>query len=160
MDRHLVISSDCHAGLPPEQYRDYLDPQHREAFDAALPIQIEQTKLAEKTFLITDINEDWRDGREEGLRGAWDHDQRLKVLDGDGIAGEIGARVRAGRRARLAVTALVVADHASALAERRRDPVPDFQRIDQAVQAQQVRRSRWRSIDAQFGIADSNPFHQ
>ncbi len=23
MDRHLVISSDCHAGLPPEGYREY-----------------------------------------------------------------------------------------------------------------------------------------
>ena len=34
MDRYLVISSDCHAGLPPERYRDYLDPQYREAYDA------------------------------------------------------------------------------------------------------------------------------
>ena len=29
MDRYLVISSDCHAGLPPERYREYLDPQYR-----------------------------------------------------------------------------------------------------------------------------------
>ena len=35
--RLLVISSDCHAGLPPERYRDYLDPEFREAFDQALP---------------------------------------------------------------------------------------------------------------------------
>ena len=33
MDRFLVISSDCHAGLLPEAYREYLDPQYREAFD-------------------------------------------------------------------------------------------------------------------------------
>ena len=46
MDRYLVISSDCHAGLPPERYRDYLDPQYREAFDVALPIQIEATQQA------------------------------------------------------------------------------------------------------------------
>ncbi len=39
MDRYLVISSDCHAGLPGEQYREYLDPQYREAFDQAYPIQ-------------------------------------------------------------------------------------------------------------------------
>ena len=39
-DRYLVISSDCHAGLRPEAYRDYLDPQYHEAFDQALPIQI------------------------------------------------------------------------------------------------------------------------
>jgi len=89
MDRYLVVSSDCHAGLPPEQYRDYLDPQHRETFDAALPIQIEQTKLASRKFLVEEINEEWRRGNEAGLSGAWDHDERIKVLDGDGIAGEI-----------------------------------------------------------------------
>ena len=40
MDRYLVISSDCNAGLPPESYRDYLDAKYRDAFDAALPIQL------------------------------------------------------------------------------------------------------------------------
>ena len=48
MDRHLVISSDCHAGLPPERYRDYLDAKYRAAFDQALPIQIEMTREAAK----------------------------------------------------------------------------------------------------------------
>ncbi len=33
MTRHLVVSSDCHAGLPPERYRDDLDPKYRERFD-------------------------------------------------------------------------------------------------------------------------------
>ncbi|MBJ19364.1 MAG: hypothetical protein CL933_08055 [Deltaproteobacteria bacterium] len=33
MDRHLLISSDRHAGLPSAQYRDDLDPQYRERFD-------------------------------------------------------------------------------------------------------------------------------
>ena len=33
MDRYLVISSDGHAGPRPEVYREYLDPQYREAFD-------------------------------------------------------------------------------------------------------------------------------
>ena len=55
MDRYLVISSDCHAGLPPERYRDYLDPRYREAFDQALPIQIEMTRAAEKRFLVADV---------------------------------------------------------------------------------------------------------
>jgi len=89
MSRHLVISSDCHAGLPPEKYRDYLDPQYRDAFDVALPIQIEQTTQAAKMFLVEDINVEWRKGVEEGLTGAWDHEQRNKILDADGIAGEI-----------------------------------------------------------------------
>ena len=67
MDRYLVVSSDCHAGLPPEQYRDYLDPQYRDAFDAALPIQIEMTTKMSKKFLVEDINQEWRKGNEAAL---------------------------------------------------------------------------------------------
>jgi predicted TIM-barrel fold metal-dependent hydrolase len=89
MNRYLVISSDCHAGLPPERYRDYLDPKHREAFDQALPIQLRQTQQAAEQFLVADINTEWRRGRDEMLSGAWDHDARVRVLDGDGIAGEV-----------------------------------------------------------------------
>ena len=89
MDRYLVISSDCHAGLPPEQYRDYVDPKYRETFDVALPIQIEATREAAKKFLVDDINAEWRSGQESGLSGAWDSDERIKVLDRDGIAAEV-----------------------------------------------------------------------
>jgi predicted TIM-barrel fold metal-dependent hydrolase len=89
MDRYLVISSDCHAGLPPERYRNYLDPRHRQAFDEALPLQIEQIQRAAERFLVAEINAEWRRGREEMLRGAWDHDARVRVLDTDGIAGEV-----------------------------------------------------------------------
>jgi predicted TIM-barrel fold metal-dependent hydrolase len=87
--RLLVISSDCHAGLPPERYREYLDPEFREAFDLALPIQIASTQQAEEMFLVKEINDEWRKGRDAALSGAWDHDERIKVLDGDGIAGEV-----------------------------------------------------------------------
>lgn len=89
MDRYLVISSDCHAGLPPEQYRDYLDPRYREVFDQALPIQLEETRKAARKFLVDDINREWRRGREKELSGAWDHDERIRVLDADGVAGEV-----------------------------------------------------------------------
>ncbi len=89
MDRHLVISSDCHAGLPPDQYRDYLDTKYHATFDEALPLQIAAMTEASKRFLVDDINTEWRKGNEELLTGAWDHDARIKVLDGDGIAGEI-----------------------------------------------------------------------
>ena len=89
MSRMLVISSDCHAGLPPEGYREYLDPEFREAFDQALPIQIANTREAEKMFLVKEINDEWRRGRDQALTGAWDHDERIKVMDGDGIAGEV-----------------------------------------------------------------------
>jgi predicted TIM-barrel fold metal-dependent hydrolase len=89
MDRYLVISSDGHAGLPPERYRDYVDPRFRDAFDAALPIQIEMTQKASKKFLVADINAEWRRGRDAALSGAWDHDARVRVLDADGIAAEV-----------------------------------------------------------------------
>lgn len=89
MNRYLVLSSDGHAGLPPEQYRDYVDPKFRDAFDVALPIQIEATQAAAKKFLVADINEEWREGRDSDLSGAWDHDARIRVLDGDGIVGEV-----------------------------------------------------------------------
>jgi len=89
IDRYMVISSDCHAGLPPEEYRDYLDPQYREAFDAALPIQLEETRKAAKKFLVAHIKEEWRKGHERGLIGAWDHAERINLLDADGCAGEI-----------------------------------------------------------------------
>jgi len=90
MDRHLVVSSDCHAGLLPDRYREYFDPQYRDAFDVALPIQIERTKEAAKKFLVDEANEAWRGGLSDvALSGAWDHDQRVKVMDGDGIAAEV-----------------------------------------------------------------------
>ena len=70
MDRYLVISSDCHAGLPPERYRDYLDPQHRGAFDDAFEIQMAQMRASEEQFLVKEINEEWRKGRDRELTGA------------------------------------------------------------------------------------------
>ena len=82
-DRYLVISSDCHAGLPPEQYRDYLDPKHRDTFDVALPIQLEMTRKAAKKFLVDEINEEWRKGLEPALTGAWDSDARNRVLENE-----------------------------------------------------------------------------
>ena len=87
--RHLIISSDCHAGLPAAQYRDYVDPQYREMFDFALPAQVEATTMAEQVFLLKEINDEWRSGIEQQLTGAWDYERRIEVLDNDGIAGEV-----------------------------------------------------------------------
>lgn len=88
-ERHLVISSDGHAGLPAAEYREYVDPKYREAFDVALPIQIEMTKQAAKHFLVDEINEQWSKGREYELSGAWDPVARDKVLDADGVTAEV-----------------------------------------------------------------------
>ena len=88
-ERYLVVSSDGHAGPRPERYRDYVDPAYREAFDLALPIQIQMTRDAEKRLLIDDINAAWREDHEEDLAGAWNSDARIKVLDEDGVAAEV-----------------------------------------------------------------------
>ena len=89
MDRYLVVSSDGHAGLHAADYREYVESKYHPAFDAALPIQVEATERMSDYFLITEINEDWRNGREEQLAGAWDPTARDKVIDEDGIAAEV-----------------------------------------------------------------------
>ncbi|MFP6578825.1 MAG: amidohydrolase family protein [Myxococcota bacterium] len=89
MDRYLVVSSDGHAGPHAADYREYVSPKYRDAFDAALPIQIAMTETMAKQFLVDDINRDWRQGNEDGLQGAWDHAARNRVIDADGVAAEV-----------------------------------------------------------------------
>jgi predicted TIM-barrel fold metal-dependent hydrolase len=88
-DRVLVVSSDCHAGLPIADYKPYIDSQYHEMMDAVVPITIEMSKKAEASFLIKEINDEWRSGIEKELTGAWDYEQRVKMLDSDGIAAEV-----------------------------------------------------------------------
>ncbi len=89
MEKYIVVSSDCHAGLPIQQYRDYIDPKYRKTLDESAPIEIALSERASESFLIKDINEQWRKGIETALTGAWDHNERIKVLDRDGIAVEV-----------------------------------------------------------------------
>lgn len=89
MDRYLVISSDGHAGPHASEYREYVDPEYRDTFDIALPIQIDITTKTSKSFLVEDINIEWRKGHETDLTGAWDPEIRNQVLDADGVAVEV-----------------------------------------------------------------------
>lgn len=88
-DRYLVVSTDGHAGLLPEKYRDYLDPQYREHFDRVIAAEIAERQAREKDFLIKDYNEKWRSGKENLLHAAWDSDLRTRVIDEDGVAAEV-----------------------------------------------------------------------
>lgn len=88
-DRVLIVSSDCHAGLPIAEYKPYVDSSYHEMMDMAVPLQIEATKKAEASFLIKEINDEWRKGIEQELTGAWDYGERVKMLDRDGIAAEV-----------------------------------------------------------------------
>ncbi len=88
-DSYLVISSDCHAGLPNEQYRDYLDPEYREAFDTALADRARMMELASRGILNEAFAEEWERENHEGLRGGWDAGRRDEELDADGVVGEV-----------------------------------------------------------------------
>jgi len=86
-ERYLIISADAHAGLPAEQYRAYLDAKYHRAFDDFLA-----ERLARRDELLKMNYEyimGWETENAEGLRGAFDPEQRDKELDADGVAAEV-----------------------------------------------------------------------
>ena len=89
MDRYLVINSDGHAGLPPERYRDYLDPQYREEFDRQHAARISALEQAGERLEMAQESANWAKDKQHGLAGAWDSDRRNEVIDADGVAAEI-----------------------------------------------------------------------
>jgi predicted TIM-barrel fold metal-dependent hydrolase len=88
-DRYLIVSTDGHAGLLPEKYRDYVDPQYRDLFDEHVAAEVAMRAAREKDFLIKDFNEKWRRGNESKLAAAWDSDLRTEVIDDDGVVAEV-----------------------------------------------------------------------
>ena len=58
MENFIVISSDCHAGLPIAEYKDYTEEKYHEMLDMAVPITIEMSQKASESFLIKEINDD------------------------------------------------------------------------------------------------------
>ena len=73
-DRYTIISADTHAGGSHEQYREYLDPQYRQAFD--------DWRGAYKN--------PWKDLRDTDLRVRnWDDDRRDRDQLEDGVVAEV-----------------------------------------------------------------------
>jgi len=72
-DRYTLISADTHAGGNHEQYREYLDPEWRDEFDA------------------------WRNKYKNPFRDLhgdvryrnWDNERRFSELEADGVVGEV-----------------------------------------------------------------------
>jgi predicted TIM-barrel fold metal-dependent hydrolase len=86
----MVISSDCHAGLPSEQYREWLDPEYRNAFGQYLRARAAvEADLAEKGLRNEEFAEEWESENAEGLHGGWDATRRDRELDADGVVGEV-----------------------------------------------------------------------
>jgi predicted TIM-barrel fold metal-dependent hydrolase len=102
-DRYIMISSDCHAGAPWFVYREYLDPDYRDAWDAwvsthygsviskptreelsaGAPVQLGSMSEKRRLEYIREIE------ISRGHLGNWDPDVRLRELDREGIAGEV-----------------------------------------------------------------------
>lgn len=87
LNHYLVISADCHAELPTEQYRPYVDPEFRDEFDRYLGERAES--MAAGGISDAAFAEAWFEENGEGIAGGWDVARRDKELDGDGVAGEV-----------------------------------------------------------------------
>ncbi len=88
--RYTVISSDCHAGLPNADYREWLDPTYREAFDEFQAARaLMEAELARRGMRNEAFAEEWERENAEGLRGGWDAARRDTELDRDGVCGEV-----------------------------------------------------------------------
>jgi len=72
-DRYVVISTDSHAGGSMEQYRQYLDPQWRDEFDA----------WRDK------YRNPFRDLQDDGRTRNWDSELRLSDQRTDGVVAEV-----------------------------------------------------------------------
>src|SRR3984957_6250024 len=90
MKNYMVISADCHAGLPNEQYREWLDPEYREMFDQQLAArEAMEAELVERGLRNEEFAAEWEEENAEGLRGGWDASRRDQELDADGVVGEV-----------------------------------------------------------------------
>ncbi len=91
-DRLLLISADGHAGAPATSYRNYLDPEFREAFDQ---YQAQMRAMTEERFGQASESrqkfvEEWIDETTDGgEQGAHDSDTRQKELESEGIVAEV-----------------------------------------------------------------------
>jgi predicted TIM-barrel fold metal-dependent hydrolase len=87
---YTVISADAHAGLPTEQYRDYLEQKYWPQFDEFLS---ERGARVEEIHRMGTSSEEfakkWFEENEEGLEGGWDAERRNKEMDNDGITAEV-----------------------------------------------------------------------
>ncbi|MDZ7674911.1 MAG: amidohydrolase family protein [Acidimicrobiales bacterium] len=72
-DHYTIISADCHAGGSHAQYREFLDPEYRDDFDA----------------WRGEYKNPFRDLHDGGRVRNWDDDIRNADLEAEGIAGEV-----------------------------------------------------------------------
>ena len=86
-ERYTIISADGHAGLSCEEYRPYLETRYHDRFDEYLAER--EANRDEPLKFNYDYIMGWETENEEGLRGAYDPEQRDKELDADGVAADV-----------------------------------------------------------------------
>jgi predicted TIM-barrel fold metal-dependent hydrolase len=72
-DHYTIISADCHAGGSHEMYREYLDPEYRDDFDA----------------WRAKYKNPFRDLQDGGRIRNWDDERRITDEEQDGIVAEV-----------------------------------------------------------------------
>ena len=93
-ERLIVVSSDCHAGLPIADYKPYVESRYHPMLDVAVPVQLEMMEKASKSFLIDEINE------------AAGKKQRIKVLAG--VKKVVALQAEVGKMRKMSVRSLSV----------------------------------------------------
>jgi hypothetical protein len=79
---YVVVSSDTHAGLQVEAYRDYLDAKFLPQFDEWVVARHEHRRMVEE--INGEYVEKWESENADGLPGAYDPVVRDRCLDADG----------------------------------------------------------------------------
>jgi len=92
-ERTLLISADCHAAPKLDDARGYVDPKHRDAFDAWRRGRAGRrgARMGEPLF-----DEEAREGfrakaqvAEGGMDGIWNSARRTRELEADGVVAEV-----------------------------------------------------------------------
>lgn len=89
----VMVSADGHAAAKPEQYREYLEPEHRELIEQLLEDEREFLALTSPVSVEDDevlaLVDDRMAIRSGGRDGGWDLDRRLTEMDREGVAADI-----------------------------------------------------------------------
>lgn len=85
----LMISADCHAGPLPETYEKYLEKSLHGEY-AAWVAEAEAQRASRQSLFEGKFLEKHKAGASSGgVTGAWDPDQRIRELEGDGTVAEV-----------------------------------------------------------------------
>ena len=107
MSRYLVITADAHAGVPLPEYREWVEPRYRQAFDDRIEADLAFRHQEKDLFLDKNFEAGWKQGRvPEGIAS---HAAEA-VVKGDRdvrciAAASIIAKVRTEQRRRVVLRA-------------------------------------------------------